>query len=75
MIDQNESLFFIISLYLLNRNLNYQFREKLNMDSGKLEKKSEIWLRYCEDCVKSKLNIGDKALISSLVSFSKNPKD
>lgn len=30
------------------------------MDDRKSEKNSEIWLKYCEDCIKSKLeNNGD----------------
>lgn len=35
------------------------------MNNRKSEKNSEIWLKYCEDCVNSKLENNDKQLLDS----------
>ncbi|MFX1496206.1 MAG: hypothetical protein ACFFBH_01635 [Promethearchaeota archaeon] len=35
------------------------------MSNRKSEKDSEIWLKYCEDCVKSKLENNDEHLFDS----------
>jgi hypothetical protein len=36
------------------------------MDDQKAEKSSEIWLKYCEDCVKSKLEKNGDSISNSI---------
>ena len=44
------------------------------MTDQKSEKSSEIWLKYCEDCIKSKLeNNGDSVTNSTAQRVKKNP--
>ncbi len=44
------------------------------MDDRKSEKSSEIWLKYCEDCIKSKLEKnGDTVSNPSTHRIKKTP--
>ncbi len=41
------------------------------MNKGDSEKRTEIWLKYCEECVKSKLETNDETVNNSLGNPSK----
>jgi hypothetical protein len=41
------------------------------MTKGHTEKKTEIWLKYCEDCIKSKIEGNDECSDNSLKKSSK----
>lgn len=40
------------------------------MENRKSEKNSEIWLKYCEECVKSKMEVSNDKSSNTLRSLS-----